>query len=144
MKPIEWVGLGLAGIILIVIIAKMTSTPVQTNGASNSLVGGLGSFFAGLTKITAPSGNPGFTSPGSSASNYEGTGLSAAQYGQQYSAAMASTAESASLSAGSGGTTVGGGLSVSEGGGLGGSTNSFQLTPPSFDIGVDGADFSTI
>lgn len=143
MKPIEWVGLALAAIVIIVIIAKVESPNPALNGANNSLTSGLGGFFAALTKVSAPSANPGFTVPGSSGNGFMDAGvtnLSPSAYGAQYSAAMGATAESAASTAGNGGVSVGGGLTAAQNDPLGIGT----LTAPSFDVGVNGADFSTI
>src|ERR1700689_3705494 len=150
MKPWQWALLAVAGIIIIVIIAKEESSSMNPNlAASNSLSSSLGGLLGGLlrsgstapTKVTAPSGNPYYTTPGSSGVDYTGGGvgstpLAPSSYGSQYSAAMASTGEAASNNAGSGGTTSGGGLSSSDPRGIG------TLSAPTFDIGASGADFS--
>ena len=157
MKTYQWVLLGIAAIIVIVIIKEEVTAPI--NGAQNNLgVNAFGSLLSGLlhaTPVSAPSASN--VPAGSSGIDFTGGGagsttLSPTNYGSQYSAAMASTGESASESAGGSG---GGGVGfIGAGGatpsltGSGGTTNGgglsdgLTLTPPSFDVGTGGADFS--
>jgi|SRR5215831_247778 len=149
MKAWQWVALALGGIVVIVLIEKMTAPKTATPSTSLFSASGLGAAIAGaFSKIGAPSGNPAFNINGGAGSagtppGYTGsegyTPATAAAYGSQYSAAMASTAETAAATAGSGGTTFNGGLATGSGGadplGIG------SLSNPGFNTGTMGVDF---
>lgn len=136
-----WIALGIGAVVLIVVIMKsktpqpaMATTSSQGFGALGSFLGGILSSSAAPRKVSAPTANPNFSSPGSSGDPAGFNNYSASQ-GAQYSAAMASTGEVASANAGSGGTTFGGGTSDPLGIGT--------LQNPGFDTGPMGANFST-
>lgn len=148
MKAWQWALLGLGAIVVIIVIEKSRAPSPSMSTSSNAGLGAIGGFLGGFfSKVSAPSANPGYQGPGSSTPtgvDYTGGGvgstdLSPSSYGQQYSAAMAATAESASRNAGSGGTTYNGGLggSGSDPLGLG------MLSNPGFTTGTMGADFTS-
>lgn len=139
MKAWHWVLIAAVLVVGFVVVNEATkpkSGAVNPTVAAANGLGGIAASLGGiLTKVNAPSA--GAYPPGATGASPDYNGLSASSYGSQYAAAMQSTGEVASRSAGSGGATAGGGLTNAQDP-LGVGT----LTAPDFTVGVNGADFS--